>query len=53
MLSVFAKMFSVASHQRHWDPPSHWAPPLRRPITDHEARQIDQERRLHMLKTLW
>lgn len=53
MLSIFANMFSVATHQKHWDAPTHWTPPRRRPITDWEARQIDNERRARVFKTLW
>jgi len=53
MLTIFSDAMRTATRQDHWDAPRHWQKPRPRPITDYEAKKIEQERRRRQFNAMF
>lgn len=53
MLTLFNGFLRTAARTDSWDTPDHWGRPRRRPISDEDARRIDQVRRSMHYRAPW
>lgn len=53
MLTILANMMGEATRQNKWDAPQNWRGPNKIPMSDREARQIEEERKKMQFRHLW
>ncbi len=53
MLTVIADALRTATRQEKWDAPQHWKAHRRSPMTDREARKIEETRKSLQFRSLW